>query len=159
MAARPARNPFDHVEKPSRSLFERVDSSTANNNSNNGGRGRYRSDSPDGRVRRSNVDKPAPEHIDRYVPGRDSRSPMPRTGGRGSMGRRPGARREDSGRRDGAPARGGQVRPKKTYEQLDEEMEDYWGDGATSATNGAGTAQNTSNTAAAEVVDDVDMIE
>jgi len=64
-------------------------------------------------------------------------------------GRRPGARRE-RGERGG---RGGDKlakdgRPKKTQEELDAEMEDYWG------------AKENGNGAAAEVAqDDIDMIE
>ncbi|OBW65817.1 MAG: Uncharacterized protein AUREO_041160 [Aureobasidium pullulans] len=126
-AARPARNPFDNVEKPARSLFDRIDN--------------RRSASPDSR------------NVDRYVPpgGRDrrsSRSP-PRRGGRGApreAGRRPGARRENTDRRenggrergdrrgpgpkenDGRPTVKG--RPKKTAEELDAEMDDYWGGGS-----------------------------
>jgi THO complex subunit 4 len=67
-------------------------------------------------------------------------------------GRRPGARRE-RGERSG---RGGDRvskdgRPKKTQEELDAEMEDYWG----AKENGNGTE----TTAAAAPQDDVDMIE
>ena len=67
-------------------------------------------------------------------------------------GRRPGARRE-RGERGGG--RGGERtakdgRPKKTQEELDAEMEDYWG----AKENGT-----TTETAPAVVQDDVDMIE
>ncbi|THW91301.1 RNA-binding domain-containing protein, partial [Aureobasidium pullulans] len=135
-AARPARNPFDNVEKPARSLFDRIDN--------------RRSASPDSR------------NVDRYVPpgGRDrrsSRSP-PRRGGRGApreAGRRPGARRENTDRRenggrergdrrgpgpkenDGRPTVKG--RPKKTAEELDAEMDDYWG-GGSAANEGSAVA-------------------
>lgn len=66
-------------------------------------------------------------------------------------GRRPGARRE-RGERGGG--RGGERiskdgRPKKTQEELDAEMEDYWG----AKENGAET------TTAAAAQDDIDMIE
>ena len=113
--ARP-RNPFDNVEKPSRSLFERIEHDSAP-------RSRRRSNSP------------ARDGGDRYVPGR-ARSPISRRGTPREGGRRPGARRENSGR----PARGGRrgdgegrpsgARPKKTAEELDAEMNDYWGGGA-----------------------------
>lgn len=67
-------------------------------------------------------------------------------------GRRPGARRERGERTGGG--RGERVakdgRPKKTQEELDAEMEDYWG----AKENGD------ANTAAvAPAQDDVDMIE
>jgi len=118
--ARP-RNPFDNVEKPSRSLFERIEQESAPARG-----GRRRSISP------------TREGIDRYVPGQRNRSPVNRrgTGTPREGGRRPGARRENSGR----PARGGRrgdgegkpsgARPKKTAEELDAEMNDYWGGGA-----------------------------
>jgi THO complex subunit 4 len=67
-------------------------------------------------------------------------------------GRRPGARRERgerSGRGGGERiARDG--RPKKTQEELDAEMEDYFGGGAQANGNGATTT---------EAQDDIDMIE
>lgn len=55
----------------------------------------------------------APPHIDRYVPGQ--RSPPRRRGGR-----RRGPQRDAEGR----PLVNG--RPRKTQEELDQEMEDYW---------------------------------
>lgn len=71
---------------------------------------------------------------------------MPR---RRENGRRPGAR---NGERSGRGARGNRGeprakdgRPKKTQEELDAEMEDYW--------------KGDSNGAIAAPVDDVDMIE
>lgn len=105
---------------------------------------RSRSLSP---VRHSDVSGPAPSNVDRYVPGKESRSrsPLPRR----RDGRRPGARRErgDRGGRGGERlAKDG--RPKKTQEELDAEMEDYWG------------AKENGNEAAATVAqDDIDMIE
>lgn len=107
--------------------------------------------------------KPAPENIDRYVPGQGSRGGDGRSsshrGGRG--GRRPGERREQ-GRRDenGHPIVGG--RPKKTAEELDAEMEDYWG-----KNNNAGGGENENaqvgggkaETGQEELEDDIDMIE
>ncbi|GAB7346341.1 hypothetical protein MBLNU457_5056t2 [Dothideomycetes sp. NU457] len=112
--ARP-RNPFDNVEKPSRSLFERIEHDSAP-------RSRRRSNSP------------ARDGVDRYVPGRN-RSPISRRGTPREGGRRPGARRENSGRPARGGARGGGegrpgARPKKTAEELDAEMNDYWGGGA-----------------------------
>ncbi len=88
--------------------------------------GRSRSDSP---VRHSDVSGPPPSNVDRYVPGRGSRSRSPRP--RQREGRRPGARRERGDRRGGARGGGERLardgRPKKTQEELDAEMEDYWG--------------------------------
>ena len=90
---------------------------------------------------------PAPSNVDRYVPGQNSRSrsPLPRR----REGRRPGARRErgDRGGRGGERvAKDG--RPKKTQEELDAEMDDYWG-----------AKENGTEAAAVEAHDDIDMIE
>lgn len=89
--------------------------------------------------------------IDRYVPGGSgsrSRSPMrPRRGG----GRRPGARRDAPRDQDN---RGGQRsggRPRKTQEELDAEMDDYF--------NAGQAAQSSAATAHSEHIDDIDMIE
>ncbi len=114
--------------------------------------GRSRSDSP---VRHSDVSGPPPTNVDRYVPGRGSRSRSPRPrGGRGRDGRRPGARRE-RGERNGGGGRGERLakdgRPKKTQEELDAEMEDYWG-------NKDNGAEGAAPIVAAKE-DDVDMIE
>ena len=174
------RNPFDHVEGPSRSLFERVDSSNVGNN-NAVARKNHRSATPDDnddyRTRRSDVTKPPPDHIDRYVPNRrNTRSPMPRIGGGGGGrdgGRRPGARRDNSVRKDAGDGRAGGGgggrdgrRPKKTSDDLDAEMADYWGDrGNNEGTNGTRNNQevNAGNGFGSrereEVEEDVDMIE
>ncbi|CAK7238227.1 hypothetical protein SEUCBS140593_010453 [Sporothrix eucalyptigena] len=87
--------------------------------------------------------------IDRYVPGgagsgrlSRSRSPGPRRREGGGGGRRPGERR---GGRNGHNSRdnaqngggGGNRRPKKTQEELDAEMADYFVEGS----NGATTAE------------------
>ena len=142
---RPARNPFDHVEKPSRSLFDRIESSTDEIGSSRAGR--------NGRGGRRSV-SPAKDGVDRYVPSHrreSSRSPIRRRGTPRETGHRPGARREHSGRPGprGGGAGGGAVRrtdserrqqgtgarPRKTVDELDAEMNDYWGDG------GAGQGQ------------------
>ena len=135
----PVRNPFDTVERPPRSLFDRIDDPRFGSGSRTRG-GRSRSRSP-GKPRRSDVSKPPPEGVDRYVPptagGRSSRmrSRSPRRprvdgGGRGRGGRdrRGGGRSENSG-----------ARPRKTQEELDKEMEDYWGPGA-AGSNASGAA-------------------
>jgi len=116
------RNPFDTAVRPARSLAERITAPQ--------GGGRTRSESP---IRHTDVSGPVPDGIDRYVPGQRgtrSRSPMPRR----RDGRRPGARKERGGERQGGgagPREGGRsgARPKKTQEELDAEMEDYWGTG------------------------------
>jgi len=116
--AKPARNPFDTAERPARSLFDRVDDSE---------RRRRAGESEDDRsYRRSNVSKPAPENIDRYVPGENNgrrRSPRRNTD-RGS--RRPGQRRPRDSQKDpeGHLVVGG--RPRKTAEELDAEMDNYF---------------------------------
>lgn len=133
--ARPAggRNPFDNVEKPSRSLFERIDAGGEERSPDRRGRGRGRRSESPGRSRRDG-------EIDRYVPGSRGRerSPIRRRGTPRESGRRPGERTRGGrgGRRTdeaGRPVVGG--RPKKTQEELDAEMNDYWG-GDKGAQNG-----------------------
>jgi THO complex subunit 4 len=146
-AARP-RNPFDTAQKPSRSLFDRITEPAT----------RSRSRSPDRNpsIRHSDVSKPPPGHIDRYIPGQRTRSPLPtRRGGGSAGGRRPGARRDERERGSGRLGKDG--RPRKTQEELDAEMEDYFGGNGeetghavTGMGNGAGTGA---------VDGDVDMIE
>ena len=122
-----------------RSLFDRITVAPK----------RSRSDSP---IRHSDVSGPVPNNVDRYIPGRGSRSRSPRPR---REGRRPGARREGRGERRGGGRGGGERlardgRPKKTQEELDAEMEDYWGQ------RDNGTAPAAETTAA---VDDIEMIE
>ncbi len=155
-----ARNPFDTAVIPGRSLFERIEDpgDRARGNAMRGGRRRSRSRSP-GAPRRTNTNKPAPEGVDRYVPPRD---------GRGSRRRR--SRSKSLGRRERAPddGRGKAVngRVRKTQEELDREMEDYWSacgnveaNGVEGGTNGEAT--RATNCAPAAVVNDgdIDMIE
>lgn len=163
------RNPFDNVERPRGSLLDRVQrprdsrslSPESPSDSPEGG-GRRRRGRRAGPVRRSDVTKPPPEHIDRYVPGQQ-RSPVRRNGdGR----RRGGPRRDDRNRNDAGGNRAANGRPRKTQEELDQEMEDYWGG---SANAGAGAAdqeavpdeplQVAPASTAAAGDDDVDMIE
>ncbi|KAA6413972.1 MAG: hypothetical protein FRX48_02334 [Lasallia pustulata] len=96
------RNPFDTAQKPSRSLFERVEFPDQ-------GRDRGRSRSP-GAPRRTDTTKPPPEGVDRYVPGMGggerSRSPGERFGGRGRRGGA-GREREGSGWRERGERGGG----------------------------------------------------
>jgi THO complex subunit 4 len=168
-------NPFDKVENP-RSLFDRIEAPGGRD------RDRRRSESPrsdpgDDRTRsyrrgsgrpaprdrdrdsdrRSDVTKPAPENIDRYVPGQGgSRGIGGRSSShRGAGGRRPGERREQRSRRDenNHPLVGG--RPRKTAEELDAEMEDYWGGN----NNGGNTGANAEDAPAAVVNEEMDMIE
>ncbi|KAG6014021.1 hypothetical protein E4U43_007006 [Claviceps pusilla] len=140
----PSRNPFDTAVMPGRPLSERI--------SNPGGRAR--STSP----RRRMTDEDASRRgIDRYVPGERSRSPAPRRRGGREEGRRPGARREGHAQDS---ARGGarsNPRVKKTQEELDAEMADYFGN---SSNDAAPTVQSAPNGAApAAGADDIDMIE
>ncbi|TVY53508.1 THO complex subunit 4A [Lachnellula suecica] len=136
------RNPFDSVVVPGRPLEDRISLP----------KGRSRSDSP---IRHSDVSGPPPTNVDRYVPGRGSRSRSPASRPARRDGRRPGARRERGERRGGG--RGGDRlardgRPKKTQEELDAEMEDYWGGKETGAVAGSAAP-------AAPAVDDVEMVE
>lgn len=147
---------FDRIERPGdrseRSLSPGSDGGAGGRRRRRGGRGAHRSD----------VSKPAPDNIDRYVPGQ--RSPVRRNGG---GGRRPGERRDEK-RRDGAG--GGRTagtgpRPKKTQEELDQEMDDYWGSTNTTAPATEAVAAPAAETAAVESApaaaadDDIDMIE
>lgn len=109
---------------------------------------RSRSDSP-----RRLEEEAARKGIDRYVPGGGggtrSRSPMPR------RGRRPGARREQGHSQDNrGDNRGGtRGRPRKTQEELDAEMADYFN-------GGQGTEQAATNgNVPPPADDDLDMIE
>ncbi|KAI1081840.1 RNA-binding domain-containing protein [Whalleya microplaca] len=139
VSSAPRRNPFETAHMPGRSLADRIT--------------RPRSASPG---RYSGNDR----GVDRYVPGGGrsrSRSPLPRRRG----GRRPGTRREGGGGRgggDGTPGgrepRGRDGRTKKTQEELDAEMDDYFNPGGNSEALPA-EAPGT----IAPAVDDVDMIE
>ncbi|KAI8956163.1 hypothetical protein F4801DRAFT_525665 [Xylaria longipes] len=125
------RNPFDSATVPGRPLAERIT--------------RPRSLSPNDRG------------IDRYVPEGGRRSHSPRSRRRG---RRAGARRENGGENTGRTT-GRDGRPKKTQEELDAEMEDYFektGGNVSGAAAATTTAANESHTKAQDV-DDVDMIE
>ncbi|KAL4800201.1 hypothetical protein BDV19DRAFT_172550 [Aspergillus venezuelensis] len=168
-APRRDRNPFDNVEKPRGSLFDRVERprdsrslSPEDRDDGAEGAGRRRrgrrgaGGAGGGSYRRSDVSKPAPDHIDRYIPGQ--RSPR-RTGGGGGSG---GGRRGGDNR---GSRRGGNPRPKKTQEELDQEMEDYWGSGAGDAA-AAGEQQEVVQEQAAPAAapaapadDDINMIE
>ncbi|GKT98633.1 unnamed protein product [Fusarium langsethiae] len=156
MTLLPDRNPFDTAVMPGRSLAERISSP-----------GDRRSHSPH---RRRDDDDAARRGIDRYVPGQGSRrSPMPRGRGQGQgQGRRPGARRDGKeGGRDQEGGRGGRGnRPsKKTQEELDAEMADYFGgDSAPAESADQQDAPPAQAPAAAQpqvqaAADDIDMIE
>ncbi|PHH78340.1 hypothetical protein CDD80_7026 [Ophiocordyceps camponoti-rufipedis] len=138
MAGAPLRNAFDTAVMPGRPLAERITLPAA----------RSRSFSP--RRRRFDEEDAVRKGIDRYIPDEDSRprSPMgPRRGGR-----RPGTRREDqSSGRGGRDNGRSNPRLKKTQEELDAEMEDYFGGSSASAPTAASKVVNGN--------DDVDMIE
>lgn len=159
------RNPFDHVERAKGSLFDRVErprdrslspGSDGAGRRRGGGGGRRGGNGGGGR--RSDVSKPPPAHIDRYVPGQGSSS--------GPKGRN-GQRQTERGRSDRQMVSG---RPRKTQEELDQEMEDYWGGSGAGAGGAGGGAENSealpnegqqiapASTAAAGD-DDIDMIE
>ncbi|KAL9606297.1 MAG: hypothetical protein Q9179_000517 [Wetmoreana sp. 5 TL-2023] len=138
-----ARNPFDTAERPSRSLFDRIDDPRFGSGSRNRA-GRSRSRSP-GKPRRSDVSKPAPEGVDRYVPppaggGRNSRASRPRSPRRaGDDGRLRGGERRGGGRENAG------ARPRKTQEELDKEMDDYWGPAVQNESGAAGAATGAQN--------------
>ena len=122
------------------------------------------------------MSKPAPDGIDRYVPGQDQGRSLSRRryGGR-EGGWRPGERRGRGGERggersgrDGRDAEGRRLvngRPRKTQEELDAEMEDYWVNAGTAAgrasTNGAAPAPAATPMAQVALAadEDIDMIE
>ncbi|KAM4054835.1 RNA recognition motif domain-containing protein [Hirsutella rhossiliensis] len=139
----PSRNPFDTAVMPSRPLADRISAPS----------GRSRSLSP---RRRVDEGEAARKGIDRYIPGGGSRSrsPMPQRRG----GRRPGVRREANAK-DEQSNRGarGNPRSKKTQEELDAEMEDYFGGGAAPAP--VAEREPTNGNAPAAGIDDIDMIE
>ena len=172
-------NPFDRIENP-RSLFDRIEAPSGRD------RNRRRSESPrsgidedrergyrrgarlapgpprdrdSARDRRSDVTKPPPENIDRYIPGAGRPPAGSRSSShRGAAGRRPGERRERAPRKDDAGHALVGGRPRKTQEELDAEMEDYWG-----STAGNGTTETRADAAATAAMqgaeDDIDMIE
>ncbi|MCJ1252138.1 hypothetical protein MMC30_009376 [Trapelia coarctata] len=175
LASKP-RNPFDTAVKPGRSLFDRIEEPRGGRDR---GRDRDRSRSP-GAPRRTDTRKPPPEGVDRYIPGEDreegngarlsrSRSPIRRemrNDSRRDRGRdRDGRERGGRGRGRGESGRllvNG--RERKTQEELDREMEDYWH--AKDASNGAANAEPIvaavafpSTTSAALEDGDIDMIE
>ncbi|KAK4105491.1 RNA-binding domain-containing protein [Parathielavia hyrcaniae] len=166
-------NPFETAVAPGRPLAERITVPGQGQ-----GQDRSRSLSP---ARREDSDEEAARRgVDRYRPrggiagrgnassGRLSRSRSP-VGGAGRRrdggGRRPGARREGGGgggggRRGGGGERAGRDgRPKKTQEELDAEMADYFagGGGAQESASVGGT--NGGPAQQQGFADDVDMIE
>lgn len=160
------RNPFDNIERAKGSLFDRVERprdsrslSPESDSADDGGRRHQRGRRGGQRTRRSDVSKPPPDNIDRYVPGQSQRSPIRRNGD----GRRRGPRRD---RGDASGSSRGNARPRKTQEELDQEMDDYF---AGNGNAGAGAAdqetvpeepqQIAPATTAAAGDDDVDMIE
>ncbi|KAK4226116.1 hypothetical protein QBC38DRAFT_419820 [Podospora fimiseda] len=146
----PRRNPFDSAVAPGRPLAERITVPS----------GRSRSLSPT----RQSDEEAARRGVDRYRPGAHgksrSRSPLPPRR-RENGGRRPGARREGGGgRRDDRTERPrGGARPKKTQEELDAEMEDYFGGSNAQQQNNSAPAQTSNGAAAQDPSEDVDMIE
>ncbi|CAF9914935.1 MAG: hypothetical protein ALECFALPRED_009856 [Alectoria fallacina] len=159
------RNPFDTAVKPGRSLFDRVEMPGAGRH----GGGRSRSRSPDA-PRRTDTSKPPPDGVDRYIPPaggsrrRRSRTRSPRRRSPIVRARSPfhgrGARGRGEERERGSRMVNG--RPRKTQEELDREMEDYWGSKAeeNGAVNGDANAEKKEEVAAPAVMedDDIDMI-
>lgn len=149
----------DTRDRPSErsSLFDRVERPRDARSLSPGGEDGERRPAR-GRGRRTDTTKPAPDHIDRYVPGQ-GRSPTRRNGGRrGGRDNRP--RNTENGTRRST------ARPRKTQEELDQEMEDYWG-GNTGGDAEKQPAQDQAPVAAAADPapapaagdDDIDMIE
>jgi THO complex subunit 4 len=162
--AEKSKSLFDRIERPrdrtERSLSPDEEGSNTTGGrrrrGGRGGRGRGEAGAAAG-GRRSDVSKPAPEHIDRYVPGQ---------GQQRNTGRRPGDRRDEKRREGGGGGRQNGTRPRKTQEELDQEMDDYWGTTNTATTGAAETvvtapATTTEPAAPAPAAndDDIDMIE
>ncbi|CEJ95011.1 hypothetical protein VHEMI10514 [[Torrubiella] hemipterigena] len=148
----PSRNPFDNAFMPGRPLAERI-SAPGDRNRSNSPRRRY------------DADDAARKGIDRYIPGggRD-RSRSPGGGGHRRGGRRPGARRDAPRREGNDSGRGGRGNPrtKKSAQELDDDMADYFTGGANNGTENASAAPAAEAAAApapAPTGDDVDMIE
>lgn len=150
---------FNRVERPGRNARS-LSPASDNEDGSRRRRGGH------GRGRRSDVSRPAPDGIDRYVPGQrcSNQRGDGRRGGRDNRTRNT----ENGGRRT---ANG---RPRKTQEELDQEMEDYWGgnEGTTETAAAqpeqavaqsvpAETAAAPAPAAAAPAIadDDIDMIE
>lgn len=141
------RNPFDNVEIPTKSLFDRIDKRSTPESEQESREPRRRDD----RSRRD---------IDRYEPrDRRERSPMRKSQGQGrENGRRPGQRNETQ-ERNGRGGRGPKPeenrrrmvggRPQKTTEELDAEMAQYWNnkDDASNQTNTTTGTQPTNGNA------------
>lgn len=166
--AEKSKSLFDRIERP---LADRTERSLSPDGEGATGAGRRRRGGRGGRTGRSDTSKPAPDHIDRYVPGQQQSQRSPTR--RGQTGRRPGERRDDrrGGNRDGRRGASGGTgpRPKKTQEELDAEMDDYWGNTAAAAEGGAEqnavsapatvAAGEPAGAAPAGNDDDIDMIE
>ena len=133
------------------------------------GGGRSRSRSPDA-PRRTDTSKPPPDGVDRYIPPagssrrrrsrtRSSRRRSPIGRARSLIHGRGGRSRGEERERGSRMANG---RPRKTQEELDREMEDYWGSKAeeNGAVNGDANGGKKEEMAAPAVVDDddIDMI-
>lgn len=149
-----ARNPFDTAVIPGRSLFERIEDpgDRTRRNVGRGGNRRSRSRSPDA-PRRTNTSKPAPEGVDRYVPPRDGR------GGRRRRSRSRSVLRRGRAREDGK-VKVSNERARKTQEELDREMEDYWNARGTEPSTNGEVARNLNGAPATVLSDgDIDMIE
>jgi THO complex subunit 4 len=149
-------NPFDRVENP-RSLFDRIEAPRDRRRSESpyedDDEGRYRRGPRRGgaaggreRDRRTDTTRPAPENVDRYIPGQNGSGP--RSDSRRG-GRRPGERRERKPRNDEAGHKLVGGRPRKTQEELDAEMEDYWGGNAAPENGQATTVAGGTTTPAA----------
>ena len=148
------RNPFDTAVIPGRSLFDRIEDPGVRTRRNLGrdGTGRSRSRSP-GAPRRTNTSKPAPEGVDRYVPPPDGR------GGRRRRSRSRSVGRQGRAREDGK-AKSSNERVRKTQEELDREMEDYWNASSTNPTTNGDTAGSLNGAPETILSDgDIDMIE
>lgn len=174
----PAPSMFDRIQKPERSMFDRIERDRGHGYDSGDEVGAHRRmGGPPGRRERSDSprkSRPALDGVDRYIPGgvRGSRSPGARRGTPREGGRRPGARHDEAGRggRGGGGRRGGRTdeegrplvggRPKKTANELDAEMEDYWGAKAANG-NGDAAAQEDGEAAGAASaivpIDDIDM--
>lgn len=114
-----AKDPFQRASMPGPSLFDRVEDPDRR-------RRRSRSRSPLNRRGR-----PHRSDVDRYVPGHDRRR---RNESASPPRRRQSPRREVRKSGKNVESRQSTARPKKTQEELDQEMDEYWKgrpDGAT----------------------------
>lgn len=161
----PIRLTFVKPVSTSKSLFDRIKAPTLDERSSSepmrrGGSGRREAkSSPGPDVRRDPTRRPTPPGIDRYVPPERrrerARADEPIRGGERNRGGRDGGRGNNNGtRKENTRSGAGNGRARKTVEELDEEMNNYFAEAGAEASV---PAVNT-NISAPVVDEDEEMI-